>query len=527
MLTRLEVANLAVIEKVHVEFSRGLTCLTGETGAGKSILVDALTLLLGEKADGMTRAGADNLLVTAWFGEQSFSRKISSGRSTPRIDGEVVGIKELAGEISQYLSIHAQHAAISLQGKKSQRQILDSQIDVAFLNSYRESYKTWSSNQKELAALEQETQNRERQLDVLRFQLTEIESAKLQIGEDESLKAESARLSHFESLQEKIAAAVAALSGDADSLGLVGEALKEVRAAARIDEALEESAVELESTLVSLTETSRTLERYIENLEADPLRLEEVEARLALIQKLNRKYGESTEEILAFAKESRAELERLEQSESRLESLRGETEKSFQKLLELGKTLSDQRSEVAEHLSKSISEEIQSLGMPKAKFAFGIIPLGGPAEHGLEDVQLLFSANPGMSLAPLEKVASGGELSRVMLALAIKTGSEAETVVFDEVDAGIGGESAWSVAEKLSELALTRQVLVVTHLPQIASKADTHIRVIKNDDGVEVESIEGETRVRELARMLSGSYSQNALEHAKELLDRKAPRATD
>lgn len=518
MLERLEVQNLAVLEKVALEFGPGLTVLTGETGAGKSVLVDALSLLLGEKAEGMIRAGADTLLVTAFFDGISVSRRVSSGRSTPRVEGEVVSLKELTEATAQHLAIHAQHAALALASRKAQRNLLDSGVETKLLERYRSSYLHHQQVLAETERLEAATRERERKLDILRFQLSEIDQAKLQPGESEALESEAERLRHLETLRERVSAAVTSLSGDGDGLGLIGGALREVKAAARFDGQLESLTADFQAALDSLKAVSRELEDYLENLEADPNRLEEIETRLALIEKLQRKYGESIPAILEFAEASRKELKELEGADNRLEALRAEQEKAWVALMEVGSRLTAAREKAAHSLSEKASKEIRGLGMPAARFKVELNLLERPGPDGLEEVQLLFSANPGMPEAALERAASGGELSRVMLALALLTGSEADTVVFDEVDAGVGGEAAWQVADRLAKLAQKRQVLVVTHLAQIAAKATTHYRVVKNKGSVAIEAITDEERIRELARMLSGSYSDAALGHARELL---------
>lgn len=518
MLERLEVQNLAVLEQVTLEFSPGLTVLTGETGAGKSLLVDALSLLLGEKADGLIRSGAETLLVTAFFGGKSLSRRVSQGRSTARIDGEVVSLKELSEETALHLTIHAQHAALALFNRKAQRRLLDSQIEPTLLERYQRAYAQYQSILSETERLEAAGRERERKLDILRFQIAEIDQARLVVGEEEQLAQEAERLRHLETLRERVSAAIGALSGEGDALGLVTLASREVKAAGRFDTQLENLSHDLEGALDALRAVSRELEDYLENLEADPQRLDEVETRLALIEKLGRKYGEGIGAILEFAEAARRELAELEGAEDRLAQLYAQKDRAWNTLLEAGRQLSEARTYAAGKLSYKVSEEIRALGMPSAQFQVGLLPLEIPGPEGLEEVQLLFSANPGLDLAPLEKTASGGELSRVMLALALLTGTEAETVVFDEVDAGVGGEAAWQVAERLFRLAQERQVLVVTHLPQIAARAHNHYRVVKQEAGVQVQRVQDEERVRELARMLSGSYSEAALEHARELL---------
>jgi DNA repair protein RecN (Recombination protein N) len=521
MLERLEVKNLAVLESVALEFGPGLTVLSGETGAGKSVLVDALSLLLGERAEGMTRAGAETLLVTAWFEGRAFSRRVSSGRSTPRLEGEVISLRELAEEAHRHMSIHAQHAALSLPDRRTQRRLLDSLLDPNLLLNYAQAYKQYQDILAETVRLESATRERERRLDVLRFQLNEIDQAKLGVGEESQLEQEAERLRHQETLRERVGLACNALSGDGDSLGILAAALKELRSASRFDPSLEGLATDLHSSLESLQAVARELEDYLERLEADPRRLEDLEARLVLIEKLQRKYGPGTGEVLRFAEEARKELHELGNSETRLGELVRERERAWKALLNVGKALSHARQGASERLSSQVVREIRTLGMMEARFSIALGVLEEPGEHGLEEVAMMFSANPGLPEAPLEKPASGGELSRVMLALALITGTESDTVVFDEIDSGIGGEAAWQVAERLAKLAQKRQVLVVTHLPQIAARAQTHYRVLKVKSSVEIEAIQGEERVRELARMLSGSYSETALEHARELLGAK------
>lgn len=518
MLERLEVHNLAVLESVALEFGAGLTVLSGETGAGKSVLVDALALLMGEKADGMTRAGADTLLVTAWFGGQSYSRRVLGGRSTPRIEGEVVPLRELSDAVGQHLAIHAQHAALTLTNRKAQRGLLDTQINAELLLAYKAAYHRYQGILSETERLEAAARERERKLDMLRFQLNEIDQAKLLANEDQALENEAERLRHLETLRERVSTASTILSGDEDALGQVTAALREVKSAGRFDTGLETLGTDLETALDTLRVVARELEDYLENLEADPKRLEEVENRLALIERLERKYGEGIPAVLDFAEASRKELAELEGAEDRLAELQAEKTQAWEELNQAGRQLSEARSSAAQVLSKKASGEIAGLGMPAAQFKVGLIPLEQPGPEGLEEVQLLFSANPGQPEAPLEKAASGGELSRVMLALALLTGSEANTVVFDEVDSGVGGEAAWQVAERLARLAKKRQVLVVTHLAQIAARANTHYRVLKDEGAVSIEAVHHEERIRELARMLSGSYSDAALEHARELL---------
>ncbi len=521
MLERLEVQNLAVLEAATLEFGPGLTVLTGETGAGKSILVDALSLLLGTRADpGLIRPGAEHLLVTAWFDGRPFSRRVGPARSVPRIDGEVVTLRELAEATAARLAIHAQHAALTLTAAKSHRALLDATVEAPVRRAYREAYAAYRALVEEEARLREAARERERQLDVLRFQLEEIQKANPTPGEDEALAAEAEKLRHLEVLRERVALALQLLSGEeTDALSLTGEAVRALRSAARHDPALTPLGEDLEAAASTLHAVAQELGQYLEALEADPARLEEVEARLALLERLKRKYGNSLEEVRTFAEEARREIERLETAETRLEEVRQALAKAEEAVWRAGRALSAARNRAAKALEAAATREVRALGMPEARFEARLVALEAPGPEGLEEVRFFFSANPGLPPAPLERAASGGEMSRVMLALALLTGSEAETVVFDEVDAGIGGEAAWAVAERLDRLAAERQVLVVTHLAQIAARATTHYRVVKGDGRVRIERVEGEARVRELARMLSGSYSEAALQHARELLE--------
>lgn len=518
MLERLEVHNLAVLEEIGLQFGPGLTVMTGETGAGKSVLVDALSLLLGERAEGMLRPGSEALLVTAWLGGRVVSRRVAGGRSTPRLEGEVVSLRELAEATAQHLSIHAQHAALSLTGRRAQRLLLDALLDGNTLSTYRQAYAHLQALEAERQQLEQTTRERERRLDTLAFQVQEITAAQLEVGQEVQLQAEAERLRHLETLRERVGRAAGLLQGEGTATQQTAAAVRELRLAARHDPHLEALAPDLQAALDGLVAVARELEDYLETLEADPRRLGTIEDRLALIERLSRKYGSSEAEILAYAAAAQRELHQLQGADTRLAELLPQLEQAQATLLDLGTQLTQQRQLAAQQLAQQITHEVRALGMPSARFSVGLSPLAAPAPDGLEEVQFLFSANPGLPEAPLEKAASGGELSRVMLALALYTGSEAHTVVFDEVDAGIGGEAAWAVADRLARLAQTRQVLVVTHLAQIAARAQQHFRVTKDQGTVSIQLVSGNDRVRELARMLSGSYSDTALQHARELL---------
>jgi len=517
MLERLEVRHLALLDEVVVEFGPGLSVLTGETGAGKSLLVEALGLLLGGSAQGLQGPGGA-LLVTAWIDGRSFSRRVQSGRSAARLEGEVVSMAELIAELEGRLALYTQHAALGLIGRRSQRAILDALLPPQVLADYREAYERWKELQSQYERLRQEARRREERMDALRFQISEIRSARLDPQEPERLDEELRRLRHAEVLRERVHEALEGLSGEYGALIGLAQAERGLRAALRYDERLAPFLSELEASQATLQALVREFEDYLEALDADPQKLEALEARRALLDRLDRKYGPGILEVLAHAARAEAELASLIGLEDRLEALAHELEEAIWKRDQTAQALRRHREAVAQQLAPQVEEEIRGLGIPEGRFGVRLLPLETPSLEGTEEVEFLFASSPKLPLTPLDRSASGGELSRVMLALALLTGAEAQTVVFDEIDAGLGGEATWEVALRLARLARHRQVFVVTHLAQIAAQADQHYRVVKDAQGIRVERVEGEARVFELARMLSGNYSEAALEHARELL---------
>ncbi|HGY09929.1 MAG TPA: DNA repair protein RecN [Oceanithermus profundus] len=522
MLERLEVTNLVTLPAAELEPAKGLTVLTGETGTGKSILVSALGLLLGAKADpGWVRPGAEALLVTAWVDGASYSRRVSAGRSVPRIEGEVVTLAELSAALAPRVAVHTQHAALALSRRRQHREVLDRTLAAEVREGYREAYRRWRELEEELARLRAQVAERERRLDVLRFQLGEIEQLRPQPGELAELEAEAGRLGHVDEVQRHLGAVLDLLvESEENARDRIALAARELAAAARLVPELEPLARDLEAVEAGLAAVTREAEAYAAGLEADPERLEAVQRRIADLQRLERKYGGDLEAVLAFAEELRREIAMLEGAEDRLIELEQERARARAALDEAARRLGRARREAAERLGPKVESELRALGMPEARFTVTVSPLEEPEPHGQDEVRFLFAAAPELDPAPVEKAASGGELSRIMLALALHTGADAPTVVFDEIDVGIGGEVALAVAERLARLAADRQVLVVTHLPQIAAAAERHYRVVREGEAARLELLEGEARVRELARMLSGSYSDTALEHARELLAR-------
>ena len=581
MLQEIHIRNYAVIENLTVEFHSGLNVLTGETGSGKSVLVDALDLALGGRASpDVIRTGADRATVTAVFRAEAAGgspRKDAVGMPPPwfgwlerygvggETEGEIILRREIqAGGRSRLLvndqpvtlaaakeltpllvEVHGQGEHTSLLHREGQLELLDTYARTgdrlaAVLNLFaqrRELEREWSE-------LNQSEQERLRVLDLLRFQVEELTSVGLAPGDDERLEAERAVLRNLDKVRLAAASAYAALYEDEGSalerLAVVDRALDDL---ARFDPALQSRRDPVVAARAALDDLARALGDYLGRLEADPARLDEVEGRLALLDRLKRKYGGTVQEVLAFAARAREDLARLERTDERREEVRREltaTEGAYQKA---AGALSRDRRAAASRLSSEVRKELSHLGMEKARFDIefeevvavpGSAPdplkaSGGP--KGIDRITFLVSPNPGEELRPLDRVASGGETSRLMLALKTVIAANAgngidrvRTVVFDEVDAGIGGRVADSVGERLKRLSRDNQVLSVTHLPQIACFADHHYSVEKIERAgrtfASVHYLATERdRATELARMLSGRrITEAVLEHATAML---------
>lgn len=523
-LTRLEIRNLATIAALELELRGGFSAFTGETGAGKSIIVDALGLLLGSRANAeLIRSGENDLLVTGFWGEDALSRKLThQGRSNARVDGEVVSLRELADVSQSRLTIHWQHSAQSLLSAANQRALLD-QLIPDDLTTYHAAYRAWQDAAGRLERLRASGRDRARQLDLLRFQVAELTEAALQEGEEEPLQAELVRLSNVEAIASGAAGALELLSdGEVSAAGLIAEAVRALNTPARYDEALSQLQGELGAALDSLQAVAGELRSVAEDRAPDPEALETVERRLGLIGKLRGKYGPALSDVLEFQVGAEQELAALETDEHDAGTLEAEVDALQARAAQAGLKLRTARERAAAPLAADLLRVIRELGMPHARLAFELRPLTLPGPHGVDDVSIRFTANPGEALGDLADTASGGELSRVMLAISTVLGAGTPSVVFDEVDAGIGGAAARAVADQLARLAGSRQVLVVTHLAQIAARADWHFKVEKDVEAgrtvSRVRLLSGQERLEEIARMLSGVASEAALSHARELL---------
>jgi len=534
MLVELRVRDLGVIESVALDLGPGMTALTGETGAGKTLLVDALELLVGGRADpGLVRPGASEALVEGRFTvddeEVILARAVpAQGRSRAWIDGRMAPVSALVDAGSRLLELHGQHSQQSLLDAPAQRRALDTfaGTDLGPLTAARARRRALLA---ELESLGGDDRARARQADLVRYQLSEIDAAGLQdLDEEDALATVEERLSEAAAHRDAAATALAALDGGDDRapdvIGLLGAA----RAALDGRSPLAELNGRLASLQADATDAASELRHVVETWEDDPERLEEVRARRQLLRDLSRKYGEGPAGVLAFAAEARQELALLDAAEVRAGEVLTEIEQADAEVGAAEAAVGAARRRAAPELARAVEERLRRLAMPHAR----IEVIVGEPDPG-DDVTFLLGANPGEAVLPLAKVASGGELARAMLALRLVLTDAPATMVFDEVDAGVGGEAAQAVGSALAEVAQRHQVLVVTHLAQVAACARQQL-------GVRKEVTEGRTvahaavlhdddRVVELARMLSGRPdSATARRHAEELLgpDVRTPKRT-
>ena len=563
MLRELRIENFALIDELALELGPGLIALTGETGAGKSIIVDALNAALGERVTSEAiRGGAQSARIEAVFdlddapaaraaadatgiagdGGVVLARTVSSGRSYYRINGEQANMSDLRAIGEHLADIHGQHEHQSLIHERNHRQLLDAFGGPAhqeLVTAYREVFGRLREARRTRERLATDERTRAQRLDLLRFQVQEIDEAGLSSEEDAELAAERERLLHFERLRTGCVEAFEALSdestGALEALRRAAEIIEEL---AEIDAALRESAGALIEAVERAGDAARDLRGYLEAMAEDPERIDQVEARLALIGGLRRKYGDSVREILAHRDEAAREVTELEGDEHSAEEIERRIAELEREAGESAEGLSAARRELAEALAARVEEELRPLGMEQARFEVQIeadADEGGLPDSegrrwaadagGIDRVRFMLSANPGEELRPLSKVASGGELSRVALTFKsiCAAGSEVPTIVFDEIDANIGGRTAAAVAEKLVAVAARAQVLCITHLPQIACMADRQISVSKGVEGgrtiVGVRELAGDERVAEIARMMGDrDPARTAREHAAQML---------
>ena len=519
MLTELHIENLGVIDTLDLQLSEGLVALTGETGAGKTMIVEAINLLVGGRADaGMVRPGATEARVEGRFvfGDEEviLCRTIPlDGRSRAYVNGRLATVGQLAEHGLDLVDMHGQHAHQSLLGAKAQREALDAYAKVD-LEPLRNARAVVTEIDAALATLGGDDRMRAREIDLLRFQVNEIIEAALQgADEDEQLSREEDVLADAVNYREALWKAVAALSeesGATDNLGNAVSALSNKEPFAGFVSRMKALQSELEDISADIRDEA-------DSIEENPSRLDEVRQRRQLLVDLRRKYGDSLEEVIAFGEESAVRLAELESFEARAATLDQERAVAVRKLEAAQAVVGKARRDGAAPLAQQVQKNLRTLAM-----AHAVIDVSVGQDPG-DDVVFLLAANPGSPVMPLTKVASGGELARTMLALRLVLSSGPNTLVFDEVDAGIGGEAAVAVAQALALLGKRHQVLVVTHLPQVAAAGHAHIQVSKSVRSgktyAQAATLGEEERIAEIARMLSGGVAEaTALEHARELL---------
>ena len=548
MLEVLHIENIAIIEEADIRFEAGFNALTGETGAGKSIVIDALSAVLGQRTSReLIRTGADKAFVSAIFsgvepsllaelgitpeedGSLLLQREIhSDGKSVCRIGGRPVTVGQLKALGSRLLNIHGQHDGQQLLDEEEHLRFLDSfgRTERLF-NAYTEKYNHFTEIQRKMQSLQMDESEKARRVDTLTYQIGELERAQLRAGEEEELSARRNLLRNAEKFISAVSEADYALNGDDSgdgALGLLRRAQDAIGAVRHLDDGYAALYQRLEALYSEAYDVAATVEDRREGFDFSPNELDEVESRMDQLYRLKKKYGPSVEDMLAYLDRCRAELEQIEYAGDTLIRLERELAKAEQAALDAAERLSQGRRQAAEQLSAQILEELRQLDMGKIRFAADMAekPLG---PDGIDQVRFLMSANVGEELRPIHKIASGGELARIMLAMknVLSEQDMVGTMVFDEVDTGVSGRAAQKVAEKMARISRRKQVLCVTHLPQLAAMADTHFSVEKGEQNgrtyTAVQRLDREQRRQELARLTGGSHvSQTMLDGAEELL---------
>jgi len=535
MLTYLKVRDLAIVEELEMEPGSGLNVLTGETGAGKSLLIDSLEFLSGARGStDMIRSGAEKMSAEAVFDaeeEMIVKREIAAnGRGRVSINGSLFSVRELANAMDPILDIHGQSESHHRVAGQSHRELLDQFGDhTALLDAVRSAYREWREAASQLEQLSNAQRDRSLRLDLLKYQIDEISSAKLESGEEESLRGERSILTHAREIIEATAGAFAAIEEDENSaLAQLARAAHLLQPLTGDIESVHAVADELQEVVYQLQDTARTLRALGDSVRHDPARLEAVEERLATIDRLEKKYGGSIDAVLDYLDAIKREYDTLTDFESNLDKLQKIEQQRMSAYRSAAEKLSSARKKSARGFQTAIEGELRDLAMERTTVRMAI-EQANDSETGFDRIEILVAPNRGEDPRPMERIASGGELSRIQLAIAAalfkaSPHSAGATLVFDEIDAGIGGRVAEVVGRKLQELAASNQVICVTHLPQIASFASTHFFVWKEDSRGHTRARvrrldDAEERVAEIARMLGGEkIPQSAVVHARQLL---------
>ena len=548
MLELLHIENIAIIEAADIEFAPGFNALTGETGAGKSIVIDSLSAVLGQRTSReLIRTGADKAFVSAAFsgvepgltealgiqpepdGTLLLQREIQTdGKNVCRINGRPVTVSQLRALGTRLLNIHGQHDGQQLLDEEQHIVYLDSFGKTeALINAYTEKYRHFTDIRRQISALQMDEAEKARRVDTLQYQIEELKRAKLKPGEEEELTARRGMLRNAERFLDAVAGADYALNGD-DSGGGALSALRQAQDALggvrHLDDAFGQLYERLGEAYSEVYDIAATVEDKRGELDVSPGELDRVESRMDLLYRLKKKYGATVEDMLDYQARCEAELAQIEDAGDTLVRLEQALSKAEKEARQAAQALSDARKAAAEQLTSQILTELQQLDMGKIRFAvdFAEKPLDS---DGMDTVRFLMSANVGEELRPIHKIASGGELARIMLAMknVLSEQDHVGTMVFDEVDTGVSGRAAQKVAEKMARISRRKQVLCVTHLPQLAAMADTHFSVEKGERNgrtyTEVRRLDREQRRQELARLTGGSHvSQTMLDGAEELL---------
>lgn len=553
MLQSLHVKNLALIDEVEIEFTKGLNILTGETGAGKSLIIGSINMALGDKADASyIREGEDYALIEMIFkvedpsvikrveemelsleggSELILTRRIMKNRSSCKVCGESVTLKTLRELSHLLINIHGQNDQQTLLSKKFQREILDFYSKKS--NSFKKEVKElWNKYQEEKRLYEDsdiDNKTRLKEIDLINYEISEIEEAGLTVGEDENLEAKFKKLSNSKKISDSLTAAKDALiSGDINASDLLGAAYKNLTYAQKLDESIGEYISSVKDAQVVIEDVSRGLEEYLFEIEDEDLELDAISDRLNLINRLKQKYASlnaGIDKILEYKDERRKNLEKLIDLEAFKEEKKAAMEKYRKRLIAEAKKLSDERIKVSKELSVELETALKELNFDSVKFNIEISTSEeNLSSEGMDEIEFMISVNSGEKQKPLNKVASGGELSRIMLALktVFSENNDSVAMIFDEIDSGISGKTAWRVSLKLGELAKQRQVICITHLAQIASMADTHFMIhkeaMRGRTVTNISRLNDNESINELARLLgTDGVSDTAISSAKNM----------
>jgi len=552
MLNHIRIRNFAIIDHLDLDLKNKLTTLTGETGAGKSILLGALGLLLGDRADSdSVRAGSSKAEISAEFdistlsdvknwlnqkeldadGDCLLRRRLSAdGRSRAFINGSPVPLQDMRQLGEMLVDIHGQHEHQSLMKPDMQRQLLDDYAQHAKrLGEIKSVFNEWNNKKEKLNELQTACQDKNDRLDLLRYQVTELEDLSLSEGEAETLQHEHQTLANADQLRDNTTSALNSLY-DADDINIhlqLSQQAAKIEEMLSTDNSLSPAFDMLSEAMVQIEETASLLRDYNDNLNSDPERFAEVETRLGVIHDLSRKHHVDPDQLINLTESLSAELNELDNADENLSLLESEVDKLNKEYNTLAKKLTDSRSKTSLKLNKQISESMQTLGMSGGKFEIQLTKKDKPSGNGQDLIEYRVSTNTGQPFKALAKTASGGELARISLAIQMITAQQGRipTLIFDEVDSGVGGGIAEIVGKHLRMLGESRQVFCITHLPQVASQAHYHMQVYKHSDGKETRTeiipLEMEQRVDEISRMLGGlEITQQTIDHAKDMLNR-------